>query len=68
MVLVALWLGRPPRWALFVMGYLAIAFCFVTGFSIGLFFLPVPVLLLAAGATSPTRPPQGRAVSERERR
>jgi hypothetical protein len=36
-----------------VVAYIAIVFCVITGFSIGLFFLPVPVLLLAAGATSP---------------
>jgi hypothetical protein len=66
-VIVGLRVGRPPRLALFVMAYLAIAFCVVTGFSIGLFFLPVPALLLAAGVTSPTHSPQGPASSARER-
>lgn len=66
-VIVGLRMGRPPRSFLFVMAYFAIAFCVIAGFSIGLFFLPVPVLLLAAGATSPTHSPQVPASSARER-
>lgn len=59
-------LGRPPRLALLVMGYLATAFCVITGFSIGLFFFPVPFLLVAAGATSQPRSPRPAASSGRE--
>ena len=52
-VIVGFRMGRPPRSTLFVVAYIAIVFCVISGLSIGLFFLAVPVLLLAAGATSP---------------
>lgn len=57
LVIVIGWrLGRPPRSTLFVLGYLSLAFCVVTGFSIGILFVPVPLLLLAAAALTQSRP------------
>jgi hypothetical protein len=51
LVLAAGWrAGRPPRTVLLVLGWSTMVFVIVTGFSIGLFFLPVPVLLLSAAA------------------
>jgi hypothetical protein len=56
-VAVGVLIGRPPRSALFALGYVSLAFCVVSGLSIGVFFLPVPVLLLAAAVcASPHRP------------
>lgn len=49
---VGLKLGRPSRRVLFVLAYVSLAFCFVTGFSIGLLFVPVPLLLFASAATA----------------
>lgn len=68
LVLAVGWrLGRPPRSALLAMSYLTAAFCVITGFSIGVFFLPVPLLLVVAGLTSQPRAPRGLAPSLVER-
>jgi hypothetical protein len=56
---LALWArraGRIPRRTVLATGGLSAAFCFVAGFSIGPFFLPVPLLLLAAAAADMAQP------------
>lgn len=51
--------GSLPRPALMVAGWVTFVFCLVTGFSIGLFFIPVPLLLFAAASTTPPHPGSG---------
>jgi hypothetical protein len=60
--------GRPPRSVLLVLGWSTMVLVVVSGFSIGFFFLPVPLLLLVAGMTAPapmplraTRSPDGQS-------
>ncbi len=45
--------GRPRRSVLCAIGVLSLVFVVLTGFSIGLLFLPVPPLLLLAGTVEP---------------
>lgn len=49
--------GALPRPALVIAGWVTFVFCLITGFSIGIFFIPAPLLLFAAAATTP--PPAG---------
>ncbi len=55
--LLGLRLGRPPRWVLVAAASLSMVFCLLAMLSIGVYLLPVPLLLLAAAATAPPEGP-----------
>lgn len=57
-VALVLWARRPggiPRRAVLVAGGVSAAFCLVSGFSIGMFLLPVPILFVVSAAIAPHR-------------
>ena len=55
-VALALRFGRPPRSVLFVLGYVSLGFCVISAASIGILFIPVPLLLLVSAGLAEAGP------------